>query len=54
LSILKEDFHAVEHENLALACLANLIGVEQFELASAFIVFILDADAPFPFLDFSL
>jgi hypothetical protein len=50
---LHKDFHAVEHEDLALACLANLIGVKQFELASAYIVVVLDADASSPLLDFT-
>ena len=44
-------FHAVELEDTALASLANLIGVEKFELASAFIVVVLDADASTPLLD---
>ena len=45
------DFHAVEHEDTALASLADLIGVEQFELTCAFVVVVLNADAPVPFLD---
>ena len=51
---LEEDFHAVELEDTTLAGLSNLIGVKQFELASAFVVVVLDADASFPFLDFPL
>ena len=50
---LEEDFHAVELEDTALASLANLIGVEEFELASTFIVVVLDADAAVPRLDFT-
>jgi uridine phosphorylase len=48
---LEEDFHAVELEDTALAGLSNLIGVEKLELASAFIVVVLDADASTPLLD---
>ena len=50
---LHKDFHAVEHEDLALAGLANLIAVQQFEFACAFIVVVLDADASSPLLDFT-
>ncbi len=50
---LHKDFHAVEHEDLALAGLANLIAIEQLELARTFVVVVLDADTPFPFLDFA-
>ena len=50
---LHKDFHAVEHEDLTLAGLANLIAIEQLELARAFVVVVLDADASFPFLDFA-
>jgi hypothetical protein len=48
---LHKDFHAVEHEDLAFAGLANLIAIEQLELARTFVVVVLDADASFPFLD---
>ena len=48
---LEEDFHAVELEDTALAGLADLIGIEELELASAFVVVVLDADASVPFLD---
>ena len=48
---LEEDFHAVELEDTALAGLADLIGVEKLELASAFVVVVLDADASVPLLD---
>lgn len=50
----KEDFHAVEHEDLALSSLSDLIGVEEFELACTFVVVVLDADASTPLLDFAL
>ena len=46
-----KDFHAVELEDTALTGLADLIGVEQLELASAFIVVVLDADASSPLQD---
>ena len=51
---LEEDFHAVELEYLYLTGLAYLIGVEELELASAFVVVVLDADASVPFLDLAL
>ena len=51
---LNKNFHAVELEDTALASLANLIGVEEFELASTFIVVVLDADASMPLLDLTL
>ena len=50
---LHKDFHAVEHEDLALAGLANLIAIEQLELARALVVVVLDADASSPLLDFA-
>jgi hypothetical protein len=45
------DLHAVKHENLALASLAYLIRIEQLKLAGTFVVVVLNADAPVPFLD---
>ena len=51
---LKEDSQAVQTEYTALAGLADLVGVEKFELADTFVVVILDADASAPLLDFSL
>ena len=52
--ISHEHFHSVYLENAALSALPYLVAVEQFHLSGAFIVFILDADASFPFLDFTL
>ena len=40
-------------EDAALAGLADLVGVEKLELASAFIVAVLDADAAVPRLNFA-
>lgn len=53
-SELQEDFHAVELEDAALASLADLIGVEELELACAFVVIVLDTDAAVPLLDLTL
>ena len=50
----KEDFHAVEHEDLTLSSLSDLIGVKEFELACTFVVVVLDADASTPLLDLAL
>ena len=50
----EEYFHAVEHEDLALSSLSDLIGVEEFELACTFVVVVLDADASMPLLDLAL
>ena len=47
----QEHFHAVEHEDAALTALPDLVAIEEFELPRSFIVFVLDADASFPFLD---
>ena len=48
---LEKDFHAVEHEDLTLAGLPNLVGIKQLELSCSFVVVVLDADAASPFLD---
>ena len=47
------DFHAVDHEDAALPALPDLVAVEHLHLACALVVFVLDADASFPFLDFA-
>ena len=44
---------SVHHKDAAFAALSDLVAVEQLELSCSFIVFILDADASFPFLDFA-
>ena len=49
--MLQVDFHAVEHEDTALASLADLSGVEQLELTCAFVVVVLDTDTAVPLLD---
>ena len=51
---LEEDLHAVELEYLTFSRLAYLVGVEQFELASAFVVVVLDTDTAMPLLDLAL
>ena len=51
---LKEDSQAVQTEYAALAGLADLVGVEKFELADTFVVVVLDADASAPLLDLTL
>ena len=51
---LHKDFHAVEHEDLAFAGLANLIAIEQLELTCTFVMVIFDADASAPLLDLAL
>ena len=48
---LQEDFHAVEHKDLAFTRLTDLIGAEQLEFAGALVVVVLDADAASPLLD---
>ena len=49
--MLQVDFHAVEHEDTALASLTYLIRIEEFELACAFVMVVLDADTAVPLLD---
>ena len=51
--MLQKHLHAVEHEDAALPRLPYLVAVKQLELAYAFVVVVFDADASFPFLDFS-
>lgn len=51
---LKEDSQTVQTEYAALARLADLVGIEKLELADAFVVVVLDADASAPLLDLSL
>ena len=57
-SIIVEKFilhiylHAVQHENLALPCLANFVAIQQLEFPCPFVVVVLDADASLPLLDF--
>ena len=51
---LEKDFHTVELENAALTGLADLIGVQQLELADTTIMVVFDADAAAPLLDFTL
>lgn len=51
--MLQVDFHAVEHEDTALASLTDLIRIEEFELACAYVVVVLDTDTAVPLLDFA-
>ena len=48
-----EHSHTVQHENLTLTSLANLVTIQQLELSCTFVMVVLDADASFPFLDFA-
>ena len=51
---LEEDLHAVELEYLTFSRLAYLVGVEELEFASAFVMVVLDADTAVPLLDLAL
>lgn len=51
--MLEEHLHAVDHEDAALSAHTYFVAIEQFELSCALIMFILNADASFPFLYFS-
>jgi hypothetical protein len=52
--ILHEHLTSVHHEDAALPTLSDLVAVEQLELPRSLIVFVLDADASFPFLNLPL